>query len=858
MPPHLPPVSEEDRVLEHLQRMPEVELHKQVVHLLLKRLGATHVEYVHGSAEKGKDFIYVCLDFQRRPRLEVCQVKNTPFTGRAGDNHPGTVLNQLIQCRSYEVRNPASGKIERPRGVVLYSTYELPEKDIAGGRSLLDEIERNDCEFVGPVAFVRLVREYLPELYAEFAFPGGGVFRFIARYVNTHHEAEAFGLRSEELRPLAEFFVNLGVAQGGGMLERLAAGDVSPCSPQSMKISTPVYRDLDARFEALRPLLDGFKLFELETVTTSPHTPLTQRRRANRVPKLEFTRLRVIRFKEFLAATSTKLRSIPMATETDNPRLTEAVTEGIQLLTGANRLVEEITKAIKGDNTVLGTNPWTDPCQFDLPEVPTAALAELKDNLCVVGDAGAGKTSVARDLARLLLGRGVRCLYFPCSRLDTVEKGLLEAIREFLAELSGPGTQHNRLPDLEWLILDGRDEVACDPSSLANDVGEMAFPAEIKEPINHFPGYPPVIPADLKKSVKFEQSRGQTEKWFLIQRRVITSLDFARLVRLNLGTAYERPLLTLETRSRSMCPRVVLTTRPGSPVIGLDGFEVVKLTPFTDEQQRAFFERWFSSSPEDADAILGFLADNPRIREVCRAPIVATLVAALHQNGFSLPLTRTEVYSQRFDLLAGRWDRARRVAQRNHLLVRDKMTLLSRLALLLHEKHSRRFSRSQLAAIWRHGLARHYPRVTVDDLLTELRVSNSLIVAEGGGTYTLGHLSYQEYLAALAVVHEQRLQLLVEKFYDPHWRQVVIFYAGIAGNAEGLLDRVQQSSPLINQDGLMEELSQEARYTPEHVRMFIEGDELVPDKEETELDGKLPEDYDDLDADPEEDGEEDM
>jgi hypothetical protein len=121
--------------------------------------------------------------------------------------------------------------------------------------------------------------------------------------------------------------------------------------------------------------------------------------------------------------------------------------------------------------------------------------------------------------------------------------------------------------------------------------------------------------------------------------------------------------------------------------------------------------------------------------------------------------------------------------------------------------------------------------VTVDELLTELQVSNSLIVAEGAGNYTLGHLSYQEYLVALAVVHEQRASLLADRFYEPYWRQVVIFYAGIAGNAERLLEMVQGRSPLVNQEGLLDELNQEARYTPEHVRAFIEEDETVPERE---------------------------
>jgi len=208
--------------------MPEIELHKQVVFPLLRAKMARNVQYVHGSFEKGKDILYNCFGFHGQSRLEVWQVKNQPFSGRAGDkNHVAEVLTQLSkQCRYTEIRNPETGRSERPRGVVLYSTYDLPDKDTLGLGRFFQELDELECDFIGPDKLIDQLKEHLRDLHADYAFPGGGLFRVIRRYVDVHHEALAFDLRSNQRKALKDCFVNLGVGQAGQTLDRLARGEL--------------------------------------------------------------------------------------------------------------------------------------------------------------------------------------------------------------------------------------------------------------------------------------------------------------------------------------------------------------------------------------------------------------------------------------------------------------------------------------------------------------------------------------------------------------------------------------------------------------------------------------------------------
>lgn len=119
----------DDRVIEALRSMPERQMHVQIVQPLLEACGATHVVYCHGSAERGKDFIYVCRDPFGNQRLTVCQVKNERLTGRSSSSSSvSTVLHQLIQCRTTKVLNPVtSNQKELPQEVVLITTYSLPD-----------------------------------------------------------------------------------------------------------------------------------------------------------------------------------------------------------------------------------------------------------------------------------------------------------------------------------------------------------------------------------------------------------------------------------------------------------------------------------------------------------------------------------------------------------------------------------------------------------------------------------------------------------------------------------------------------------------------------------------------------------
>ena len=115
----------------------------------------------------------------------------------------------------------------------------------------------------------------------------------------------------------------------------------------------------------------------------------------------------------------------------------------------------------------------------------------LDENVCLQGGAGAGKTSVAREIARVALDREESCIYFPCVRLDASEKTLPETILEFLRGLSGTGdsTKNLQLDKVKWIILDGCDEASIPSAVLSDAIAKIAFPTPMSVAVKH-PGVP--------------------------------------------------------------------------------------------------------------------------------------------------------------------------------------------------------------------------------------------------------------------------------------------------------------------------------------------------------------------------------
>ncbi|NQT12496.1 MAG: NACHT domain-containing protein [Planctomycetes bacterium] len=813
--------------------MDERLLHNRVIMPVLKAKGATHVRYVHGAFERGKDIIYVYRDFDDDLCLRVCQVKNEKLTGKAsGPSSAMGVLRQLEQCRETAVLNPVTNTKELPQEVALYTTYPIPDHAVADGAAFLDRLRATRCKVFAPEALVNQIRDSLPQLYAELAIPGSSVAQAMERYVVVHREAVAFDL--EPTRHLADIFVNLGLAPSSTALKALLSGAATAKSPHSVEIHLDLYNDLREMHANLQADFAPAELLERASWEipkrarksvprnrdegTDGRSAPAQTRSSER---LDYVSLNTVRFKEFLVGTARYTRDVRKRIHkaASEEKRREIFSGAMASLSECLYLMEQLA-AVFGDSVISSeaSSKAESPNFLALPTVDPATLLDIPDHICIEGEAGAGKTCFARQLARHALRQGLRCLYFPCSWMQRDNARIVDAIKTFVASNAAGAEQQSIAPwirEADLIILDGCDEAALEPGEMMRQVTDLAIGQRAQHKVTVDEEDRLQVPSDLSEIVEHNK-RSQSLRVLA----PITRLDARRMVMRNLGTPFEKPLRRISEGLQKRKPRLVITTRESSGIGLPRGFVRVRLVPFGDDQLQDFFTRWFRQQASDASEVLAFLNKNPHIREICRTPMLATLVAALHGNRYDLPRSRAEVYDRRFDLLLERWDRIRSVPSRNRIRPRDKRSFLARLALRLHKRRRRTFTKENAAQVWTQGYQQAYEDVTVDDLLWELQSCNCVIVPEGPALYTLGHLSYQEFLAAWAIVHSQDFRVLRDNFHAQWWRNVLVFYAGIAGDVARLFAAVQTKGTLDDRS-LIDEMLAEARYTPEAVRAAV-------------------------------------
>ncbi len=293
-----------------------------------------------------------------------------------------------------------------------------------------------------------------------------------------------------------------------------------------------------------------------------------------------------------------------------------------------------------------------------LKSMDPAAFLDSPESLTVLAGAGAGKTSLARMVAINGLRTGRQICYFPCFTYNDTHESLEEAIIQFLLGMS-PGVCRedacNYLNSCELLLLDGCDEAKKFGSSLADEIVELAWKTSSGPLYINGVVAPCAIPTLLRNKVTFDKKANQLiiEEYLLARERKLLCDEIKSLNPISANIV--EAALTASVR------RVIAFSRP-SHVFDLSRIsDRLTLRRFTDVQLNEFFTKWFSHEKTDWCELWAFLLANDHIRQVCRTPLVATIVASLFEKNRELPRSRTEVYTHRFDMLLSSWDAARNV-----------------------------------------------------------------------------------------------------------------------------------------------------------------------------------------------------
>lgn len=189
----------------------------------------------------------------------------------------------------------------------------------------------------------------------------------------------------------------------------------------------------------------------------------------------------------------------------------------------------------------------------------------------------------------------------------------------------------------------------------------------------------------------------------------------------------------------------------------------------------------------DPKAFLKTLEMHPRIATWGKNPLLFSLAAILYVRRGRLPESRKELYLQVIDAII----ELREPAPEWRVTIREIFAALA--YKLLTEHKGRTFSIADLIVLLRHIRQEQGENWHVEDIARRLR-NAGLLEAIGRGTFSFLHQTFQEYLAGYHVAFlsspraEQEVDRLVERIYDPFYRQILIELAHIVNQQNTTLE----------------------------------------------------------------------
>lgn len=194
--------------------------------------------------------------------------------------------------------------------------------------------------------------------------------------------------------------------------------------------------------------------------------------------------------------------------------------------------------------------------------------------------------------------------------------------------------------------------------------------------------------------------------------------------------------------------------------------------------------------------LLNAINQNPGVRQLASTPLLLTILALMKRQGVSLPERRVQLYDQYVTTLLSTWNRARSLSGRapgRDLDEIQTVRVLAPLALWMHEVNpgvglvgSEEMRRKLEELFTEYGDGS--PHQAARQFLMDVREHAALLLERGPGEYGFIHLTFEEYLAAVALALKGQgnsapiIEVLAAHVGEPAWREVTLLtiaYLGI-------------------------------------------------------------------------------
>ncbi|MBL8090079.1 MAG: SUMF1/EgtB/PvdO family nonheme iron enzyme [Anaerolineales bacterium] len=234
------------------------------------------------------------------------------------------------------------------------------------------------------------------------------------------------------------------------------------------------------------------------------------------------------------------------------------------------------------------------------------------------------------------------------------------------------------------------------------------------------------------------------------------------------------------------------------------------IVDFEDDEIEEFINHWtgalekqaqgntsvaYSDADTERRELIDAIHQNPGVRQLASTPLLLTILALMKRQGVTLPERRVQLYDQYVNTLLSTWNRARSLSGRAPGRDIDEIQtvrILAPLALWMHEVSpgvglvGREDMRRKLEELF-HERGDVSPHQAARQFLQDVREHAALLLERGPAEYGFIHLTFEEYLAAVALALKGQgdskpiIETLSAHVGEQAWREVTLLTIGYLG-----------------------------------------------------------------------------
>jgi len=207
----------------------------------------------------------------------------------------------------------------------------------------------------------------------------------------------------------------------------------------------------------------------------------------------------------------------------------------------------------------------------------------------------------------------------------------------------------------------------------------------------------------------------------------------------------------------------------------------------------------------DGDRIVEGFKNHPYIRNLAHNPLMLSAICLVNYfEGGHLPKDRALLYRLCVEGLLHNWDQRRNIF--TEFSFKEKLRVCREVAIAMQSDDRAEYEEAKVRDIFRAIIG---DEQRADRLLEHIRYRTGLLLERRPSVYAFAHLTFQEYLAALAVSEGNHKQIdmpyIVNSHKDGRWQEVIALYCGLSSsNASRALLEELSNRDNFNSEVLLE------------------------------------------------------